>query len=86
LNTHGKGQQDMTRFSPATPLGFLELVLRARVGRARASGSRGASAIEWVVISAIVVAIVLVVGGLITTALRNKATTISNDIQKGGNP
>jgi Flp pilus assembly pilin Flp len=74
----------MTRFSPATPLGFLELFLRARVDRARTADSRGASAIEWVVISAIVVAIVLVIGGILTAALQNKANEVSQDIGGSG--
>ena len=44
----------MTRFSPAHPVGYVELILRDRIRRARSSGSRGASAVEWVVIAAIV--------------------------------
>jgi Flp pilus assembly pilin Flp len=70
----------MTRFSPATTLGFLALILRDRFDRARTADTRGASAIEWVVISAIVVAIVLAVGVLLTNALNDKATQISDDI------
>ena len=74
----------MTRFSPATPLGFLELILRDRFVRARTADTRGASAVEWVVISAIVVGIVIVVGGLLLNALRSKTTQISNDINGAG--
>jgi hypothetical protein len=74
------------RFSPATPLGFLELVLRDRFARARAAEDRGASAVEWVVISAIVVGIVIVVGGILLNALQTKSDQISGDISDAGNP
>ena len=76
----------MTRFSPATPLGFLELILRDRFVRARTADSRGASAVEWVVISAIVVGIVIVVGGLLLTALRDKTGRINEQISDAGDP
>ena len=74
----------MTRFSPATMVGFLELILRDRFDRARTADTRGASAVEWVVISAIVVAIALAVGLALTNALKSKAGTISNDITNAG--
>jgi Flp pilus assembly pilin Flp len=69
----------MTRLSPATPLGFLELYLRSRIDRAR-QADRGASAVEWVVISALVVGIVIIVGGILLNALRTKATQVGTDI------
>lgn len=72
----------MTMFNPTAPIGFLMLVLQTRVQHARES-ERGASAVEWVVISAIVVGIVLIAAGLIVPALQGKAEEVSNDIQSG---
>jgi hypothetical protein len=74
------------RFSPATQLGFLEMLLRDRFARARAAQDRGASAVEWVVISAIVVGIVIVVGGIQLNALQTKSNEISGDIGGAGGP
>jgi Flp pilus assembly pilin Flp len=55
--------------------------LRARIAKVRSGElERGASAVEWVVISMIVVTIVAVVGFVISTALRNRATTVSTCI------
>ncbi|WP_093836999.1 hypothetical protein [Streptomyces aidingensis] len=60
---------------------YLTVMLRERVHRARALGAdRGASALEWVVIAAIVVGIVAVVGGVITTALTDRADEVSDCI------
>jgi hypothetical protein len=62
-------------------LSFLALHLRARIEHARAEDtSRGASAVEWVVISAIVVTIVGVAAGLIGTALHTRSTHVSDCI------
>jgi Flp pilus assembly pilin Flp len=77
----------MTRFSPAGALGFLELVLRDRFARARAAqhrGDRGASAVEWVVISAIVVGIAIAIGGILLTALEDKAEQVGTEIGGSG--
>jgi Flp pilus assembly pilin Flp len=55
--------------------------LRARVARARSGElERGASAVEWVVISMIVVGLCVAVGVIISTAVSNKATDVSNCI------
>jgi len=64
--------------NPASPLGFLLTVLDVRFRRARSE--RGASAVEWVIISAIVVAICLAVALVLRTALEDKAGDISDDI------
>lgn len=64
------------------PLLFLELVLRKRVDRAKAlgeAGDRGASAVEWVIITSVLVAIVAVVGTLLYTKLQTAATNINVD-------
>jgi hypothetical protein len=57
---------------------------------ARKSRDRGASAVEWVVITAIVVAIVTGVGVLISNAVKDKAKNactqiVSTDTTTGGN-
>ena len=78
----------MTWFSPGTPAGYAELLVRRRLDRARASwadGERGASAVEWVVISAIVVAIALGIGVILTQALTSKANDVSTKIGTSGN-
>lgn len=69
-------------FTYAGPLNYAELALRRRLQRAaelRADGERGASAIEWVMIAAITIAIVVVVGTLIYNKLKTKAGTLNLD-------
>jgi len=64
---------------------YLAALLGQRIDHARSQEpSRGASAVEWVVISAILVAIALGIGLAISTALNNKANTISQDIEGAG--
>ncbi len=72
----------MTWFCAATPAGYLELMLRERVLRARTRSDRGASAIEWVVISAILV----VIAGAVGVALYNKVTTKVDSINLDTGP
>jgi Flp pilus assembly pilin Flp len=56
--------------------------LRARLERARSEdGDRGASAIEWVVIAAVVVTVVAAVGFIISQALEGRAEDVSNCIE-----
>lgn len=58
---------------------FLLTFLRGRAQRARSEETdRGASAVEWVIISAVVVAIVGVVAAILTQALKSGA----NDVKK----
>ncbi|MEN3585920.1 hypothetical protein AAH978_17415 [Streptomyces sp. ZYX-F-203] len=60
---------------------FLVTFLRARVERARSGGrDRGASAVEWVIISAVVVAIVGAVAAIINAALSEGATKVGECI------
>lgn len=68
-----------TTWSPATPLGFALLLLDVHLKRARRLDDRGASAIEWVVISALLIAIALAVGVTIRTRITDKATTLNLD-------
>ncbi len=60
-------------------LGFLMTMLGARMDRARRED--GASAVEWVVIAAVLVAICGTIAVILTNALQNEATDIGNDIQ-----
>jgi Flp pilus assembly pilin Flp len=66
--------------NPASPLGFLIAVLDARLSRARAA-ERGASAVEWVIISAIVVGICIAVAAVLSKALQGEAGEIGSKIQ-----
>lgn len=62
----------------------LVLLLHVRIGRAKSlarSSERGASAVEWVVIAAILVAICVAVGLVIRNALTGKAGEIQGDIE-----
>lgn len=73
----------MNRLFASNPtLEFMMVYLRGRFDRVRNEEdmSRGASAVEWVVISAIVVGIVAVVGFIIKNALNDKATSVGNCI------
>jgi hypothetical protein len=70
--------------NPSTPLGFLELLVRGRIDRARIRTiddprDLGASVVEWVIISALVVGIAVAVG----TALRGKLTDEVNNLNVG---
>ncbi len=70
-------------FSTGIPaVDFLVTFLRGRVERARSGElDRGASAVEWVIISAVVVAIVGVVAGIISAALDEGATKVGDCIK-----
>ncbi len=64
-------------FHPA--LGFLVTVLGARLDRTRRE--EGASAVEWVVIAAVLVAICGAVAAILMGALEGKAGDIGNQIE-----
>lgn len=72
----------MNRLSISHPaIDFLVTFIQGRVQRARAEEtSRGASAVEWVIISAVVVTIVGVVAALINQALHDKAANVKTCI------
>ena len=66
-------------FANAGPLNQLELALRLRIHRARTlagRGDRGASAVEWVIITSVLIIIVGVVG----TIIYNKVQTAANGL------
>jgi Flp pilus assembly pilin Flp len=70
----------MPHLNPATPLGALVMLLAIHRSRARAA-ERGASAVEWVVIAAIVVGICILVAGIIRGALQGRAQQLEGEIQ-----
>jgi Flp pilus assembly pilin Flp len=69
-------------FGGDAALQYVWMSLRARIARVRSGElERGASAVEWVVISMIVVTIVAVVGFVISTALQGRAKNVSDCIK-----
>ncbi|WP_431043799.1 hypothetical protein ACQUSR_19170 [Streptomyces sp. P1-3] len=74
-----------SRMSGVPAVDFLVTFLRGRIDRARSGElDRGASAVEWVIISAVVVAIVGVVAAIINAALSDGANKVGDCI-KGAN-
>lgn len=69
--------------SPTTPIGFLLLVLGDRHEHRRAPrDERGASAVEWIIIAAIVVGVCGAIAAILVPALTGEAGEIANEIQK----
>ncbi|GAB3678663.1 hypothetical protein [Angustibacter aerolatus] len=66
----------LDNFNPLTPLGFMVMMLRDRTARLRTADDTGASAIEWVLITVIVVGIVAAIG----LTIKNKITTKANTL------
>jgi Flp pilus assembly pilin Flp len=64
--------------NPLTPIGFCVLMLESRLTRTRRED--GASAVEWVIIAAIVVGICIAVAAILRSALTGKANDIGSDI------
>jgi len=71
-------------FSPLTPWGFLATELHWRVARARSTSERGASTIEWVIITGILVAIAVAVGLVIYNMVTKQAANIDIPSAPGG--
>lgn len=66
-------------FTKAGPGSQLELLLRSRIDRARelaGRGDRGASAIEWVIITGVLIIIVGAVALIISNKLKQAATSL----------
>ena len=81
--------QGPTRFSPASRLGYAELLIRNRIQKIRdrtIEGPRdlGASVIEWVIISAMVVGIAVAVAVILRNKLTGEANNIDVTDQSGG--
>lgn len=70
--------------SPTTPAGFLLLFMQARLEKARARPERGASAIEWVIITAVLVALAAAIGVVIYNMVKDKADSIKIPDTPGG--
>ncbi|WP_413799846.1 hypothetical protein [Streptomyces iranensis] len=71
-----------TRITSHPMVDFLVTFLRGRVERTRSAElDRGASAVEWVIISAVVVAIVGVVAAIINSALSDGAHKVGDCIK-----
>jgi hypothetical protein len=64
--------------SPAHPVGFAWMMLRSRVDEAKEQDDLGASAIEWIIITAIVVAMAVAIGVFIWRRIQDSETTIDN--------
>jgi Flp pilus assembly pilin Flp len=76
----------MLRSVPLAPaVDYLRVVLRTKLAEARTRDRElGASVVEWVVITTIVVVIAITVGVLITNALTTKGNQIVNCINSAG--
>jgi hypothetical protein len=72
-------QHDLT-----TPWGFLAFELRRRVDRARSTKDLGASAIEWVIITGVLVALAAAVGLVIYNLVNDQAESIKMPDAPGG--
>ena len=63
-------------FTTPGPLNYAEAHVRLRMAKANGlaqNGERGASAIEWVIISAVLILIVGAVGGILFSKINEKA-------------
>ena len=70
-------------FAPAVD--FLRSMLSLKLAEARSRDrERGASVVEWVVITTIVVVLAVTIGVIITNALNTKATQIQGCINTAG--
>ncbi|MBB2747163.1 UNVERIFIED_ORG: Flp pilus assembly pilin Flp [Microbispora rosea subsp. rosea] len=63
---------------------FLRAYLGVRIQRARTAPTRGASAVEWVIITAIIAGVALGLATLIKTVVEQKQGEIQNTLG-GGN-
>lgn len=62
---------------------FLATMLRGRIAKAQRL-ERGASAVEWVVISAILIAIAAAIGVILMNKLKGKADGLNLNQEPGG--
>ncbi|WP_169950596.1 hypothetical protein [Microbispora sp. H11081] len=63
---------------------YLIAVLHVRLDRARNAPSRGASAVEWVIITAIIAGVALGLATLIRQLVEQKQSDIQNSFSGGG--
>jgi hypothetical protein len=71
-------------FAPSTPQGFLLLFLRTRLDHAGRNAQRGASAMEFVIITAVLVALAAAVGLIIYNMVTEGAEDIEIPDAPGG--
>ncbi|WP_327043857.1 hypothetical protein OG320_18950 [Microbispora sp. NBC_01189] len=63
---------------------YLVAVLNVRLDRARTAPSRGASAVEWVIITAIIAGVAFGLAALIRTLVEGRQADIENGFGGGG--
>ncbi|GII75512.1 hypothetical protein Sru01_04940 [Sphaerisporangium rufum] len=63
---------------------YLVAILRVRLDRARTAPSRGASAVEWVIITAIIAGVALGLATLISQLVKSKQAEIQSNFGGGG--
>jgi Flp pilus assembly pilin Flp len=63
---------------------YTAAVLSVRIEKARSAPTRGASAVEWVIITAIIAGVALGLATLIKTLVEGKQAEISNQFGGGG--
>lgn len=74
-------------FAPWTPFGVVEMEVRRRIARARSAdeaGDRGASAIEWVIITGVLVVLAAAVGLVLYNRITEEAEGIVIPDAPGG--
>jgi Flp pilus assembly pilin Flp len=65
-------------------LHYLVAVLNVRIHRARTAPTRGASAVEWVIITAIIAGVALGLATLIRNLVEGKESEITSNFGGGG--
>jgi hypothetical protein len=73
-----RGHHVNALLSPTNPVGFAWMMLRGRADDAQEQDDLGASAIEWIIITAIVVAMAVAIGVFIWQRIQNSETSINN--------
>ncbi len=63
---------------------YLLIMLSVRLDRARQAPSRGASAVEWVIITAIIAGVALGLAALIRSLVEGKEAEIESSFGDGG--
>jgi hypothetical protein len=68
--------------NPSTPLGYAEMLIRSRIDRARnrmiqGPNDLGASVVEWVIISALVIGIAVAVSAALKDKLTQEVGTLN---------
>ncbi|GAA3831320.1 hypothetical protein GCM10022226_60470 [Sphaerisporangium flaviroseum] len=63
---------------------YLMAILRVRLDRARTAPTRGASAVEWVIITAIIAGVALTLATLISSLVKTKSSEIESNFGGGG--